>query len=79
MSLALKVALIVIGLVAPVGFVFYQAALSPNNWIFQGGRASNWKDGGYHGAPGPIAGAGLPVLAIGYGVYWLVKRRRKRD
>jgi hypothetical protein len=31
------------------------------------------------GAPGPIAGAGLPVLAIGYGVYWLVKRRRKAD
>jgi hypothetical protein len=32
---------------------------------------------GVSGAPGPIAGAGLPVLAIGYGVYWLVKRRRK--
>ena len=31
------------------------------------------------GAPGPIAGAGLPLLAIGYGVYWLVKRRRKVD
>ena len=30
-----------------------------------------------HGAPGPIAGAGLPILAVGYGVYWLVKRRRK--
>jgi hypothetical protein len=31
------------------------------------------------GAPGPIVGAGLPILAIGmgYGVYWLVKRRRK--
>ncbi|RZN32678.1 hypothetical protein CWO90_12410 [Bradyrhizobium sp. Leo121] len=29
------------------------------------------------GAPGPIAGAGLPMLAVGYGVYWLVKRRRK--
>jgi hypothetical protein len=29
------------------------------------------------GAPGPIAGAGLPILAVGYGVYWLVKRRRK--
>ncbi len=31
------------------------------------------------GAPGPVAGAGLPVLAIGYGVYWLAKRRRKHD
>jgi hypothetical protein len=33
------------------------------------------------GAPGPIIGAGLPILAaggIGYGVYWLVKRRRRR-
>jgi len=33
--------------------------------------------GGMHGAPGPIAGAGLPVLAVGYGVYWLLRRRRK--
>jgi hypothetical protein len=30
-----------------------------------------------HAAPGPIAGAGLPFLAVGYGVYWLVKRRRR--
>jgi len=31
-----------------------------------------------HGAPAPLLGAGLPGLAIGigYGVYWLVRRRR---
>jgi hypothetical protein len=28
-------------------------------------------------APGPVLGAGLPVLAIGYGVFWLVRRRKK--
>jgi hypothetical protein len=30
------------------------------------------------GASGPIAGAGLAVLAVGYGVYWLIKRRRRK-
>ncbi|MGX9429609.1 MULTISPECIES: hypothetical protein [Bradyrhizobium] len=30
-------------------------------------------------APGPIAGAGLPILAVGYGVYWLIRRRRKQS
>jgi hypothetical protein len=36
-------------------------------------------DHGHHfrAAPGPIAGASLPVLAVGFGVYWLVRRRRK--
>jgi hypothetical protein len=30
-------------------------------------------------APGPLVGAGLPALAagVGFGVYWLRKRRRK--
>ena len=31
------------------------------------------------GAPGPVAGAGLPLalIAVGYGVYRLVRRRHK--
>ena len=31
------------------------------------------------GAPAPLIGASLPGLAIGYGVYWLIRRRRKID
>src|SRR5262249_15325548 len=57
---------------APLGYyVFYQKSLSPE--AYQDRRPS----GSVHGAPGPIAGAGLPVLAVGYGVYWLVRRRKK--
>jgi hypothetical protein len=58
---------------APVGYMFYEKGLSRDNWVHQDGRPS----GGVNGAPGPIAGAGLPVLAVGYGVYWLVRRRKK--
>jgi len=36
-------------------------------------------DHGIRGAPGPIAGAGLPILAIGYGVYWLIRRYRRNS
>jgi hypothetical protein len=47
--------------------------------------SGNWKPylpghgGNTRGAPAPFigAGAGLPVLAVGYGVYWLIRRRRK--
>jgi len=80
-SLALKVVLISLALsgVATTGYVFYQAALSPDNWIYEGGNAANWKNGGIHGAPGPIAGTGLPVLAIGYGIYWVVRRQRRKN
>jgi hypothetical protein len=61
---------------APVGYVFYHAQLSPDNWVYKGGSLTNWKDGGVHGAPGPIAGAGLPIIVAGLGAYWLVRRRR---
>jgi len=33
--------------------------------------------GSYRGVPGPIAGTGLPTIAAGYGVYWLIRRRRR--
>jgi hypothetical protein len=32
-----------------------------------------------HAAPGPIAAAGLPFMAVGFGVYWFIKRRRRSD
>ena len=45
----------------------------------QGGNSQggNSQGGAIRGAPGPIAGAGIPFLVVGYGVYWLIKRRRK--
>ena len=78
MTVKLLLALVVTAaLGAPVGYVFYQGSLSPDNWIYQGGSSSNWKDGGLHGVPGPIAGAGLPIIGIGYGAYWLIRRYRR--
>jgi opacity protein-like surface antigen len=47
----------------------------------QGGNGQGGNDqggNGTRGAPAPLIGVGLPGLAvgIGYGVYWLVRRRR---
>ena len=30
------------------------------------------------GAPGPLVGAGLPVLLIGGGIYWIVRRQKQK-
>jgi len=48
------------------------------------GQGGNQNPGpqGYHAAPGPIMGGGpvgLVIGGIGYGVYWLVRRRRKNS
>jgi hypothetical protein len=35
---------------------------------------------GYSQAPGPLLGAGIPVLVVAGGVYWVARRfRRKSD
>jgi hypothetical protein len=40
---------------------------------------NNNSQGGTRAAPGPVVGTGLPVImAVGYGVYWLVRRRRRQ-
>jgi hypothetical protein len=62
------------GLGVPIGTIVYIQTLSPDNWIYQG--SGNWLDGGLHGAPAPLVGAGLPVLLVG-GIVWAVRRFRR--
>jgi hypothetical protein len=73
-SLALSVALLV-GLCLPSSAQNGQG--QNDNSQGQNGQGQNYQGQAISGAPGPIAGVGLPVLAVGYGVYWLIKRRRK--
>jgi hypothetical protein len=37
----------------------------------------NGNGGSIRGAPGPLMGAGLPVLLVGGGIYWVVRRRQR--
>jgi hypothetical protein len=69
------------GVPVTAGTLLYSGIISPDHWMYQGGNfldTNDYKDGGVHGAPGPIAGAGLPVLVVGYGAYRLIKRRRRK-
>jgi hypothetical protein len=56
------------------------AGLAQNSQGQNGNNQGQNQNGGYHGAPGPVVAAGLPGLAfgVGYGIYWLRTRRRKR-
>jgi len=79
MSFMLKLVLGVLAAACvPVGYVFYEASLSSHSWLYYGNGA--WGDGGVHGAPGPILGAGLPLLiAVGTGLWAARRLRRKSD
>ena len=52
-------------------------ALAKNDKGNQGNGNGNGNGGNVRGAPGPLVGAGLPVLLIGGGIYWIVRRRKK--
>ena len=39
-----------------------------------------WGKGGSQvGAPGPVAGIGLPLLAVAGGLFWITSRKRRPD
>jgi LPXTG-motif cell wall-anchored protein len=58
--------------VVPVGVYFSATLFFPpdQSYTYVG-------QGTYHGAPGPIAGAGIPALLMAGG-YWLFRRRRRK-
>jgi hypothetical protein len=72
---------------AAVSFLSNSGVSAPNGLASQGVQgvngtasgtsASGQGGGGVHAVPGPVAGAGLPiVLVAGAGAYWLLRRRR---
>ena len=43
------------------------------------GKPPHGPGGGIYGVPAPIVGAGLPILAIGLGAYWLIRRHHRKS
>jgi hypothetical protein len=64
---------------ALLGALCVPALADPGNGNGYGQGDGGGRDHKYSGVPGPLVGAGLPFLAVGYGVYWLVRRRRRAN
>jgi hypothetical protein len=76
-----KIVFVVALMTMAAQFPLGMGALAKDNDHPWGGDRDHHGDRGreVHGAPGPIAGAGLPILAVGYGVYWVVRRYRRKS
>ena len=48
-----------------------------NNGNGQSNNGNGQAKGHTRGAPGPLMGASLPVILIGGGIYWLVRRKKR--
>ena len=81
MAFLLKLVALVVLLVAPglVLYGHYNAGSSPDAWSQAAGQSTGGGGGaGLSAAPGPVMGAGLPVLVVLAGGYWVARRLRRK-
>jgi hypothetical protein len=70
---------IALGVLPAIALTVALMLVSPPAQACNGGGNCDNAPGHLKGAPAPLLGAGLPGLAagIGYGAYWLARRRRR--